>query len=1203
MTEKVYPDGIKSFDSVVKPEKWFTIPVMKEGRAALEKLSKDHGLGYDSQDLDYYLKVFQEIGRDPTVVECYDLAQGNSEHSRHWFFGGKIVIDGETMPSTLFQLVKQPFKVNPSNSTIAFRDNSSALRGFKHQTLLPALDGKARNVTGPVNLEPGEVDRDITLTVETHNHPCGIAPFPGAETGAGGRQRDGQSTGRGSLVVAGIAAYCVGNLQLPDYDLPWEDKSFQYPPTMASPKQILIDSSNGASDYGNKFGEPMILGYSRSFGQRLANGERYEWVKPIMLSGGIGQMENAHMNKLDPETGNLIIKLGGPAYRIGVGGGSASSMVAGDNQAELDFNSVQRGDAEMMQKVNRVIRACIELGDRNPLLSIHDQGCGGAGNVLKEICEGKGADIDLRKMLCGDPSMSVLELWIAEYQENDAMLIKPEHEALFDGICKREKVPYSVVGKVTGTGRVTVRDSQDGSTPVDLPLDKVLGKMPQKTFTMKRLPSVKESLSVPSDLTVEKALTSGVLRLVAVGSKRYLTNKVDRSVTGQIAQQQCVGPLQTPLANCAVIAQSLLGNTGGVTAIGEAPLKALSGSKEDHQKMGRLAVAEALTNIAWVKIPSLDSIKASGNWMWAAKLPGEGPKMYDTAEAISEIMIELGISIDGGKDSLSMAARVPLKKAVSPQGGHSETVKSPGEMVITAYAPVPDVRIKVTPDLKTAGDGVLLFIDLGHGTPTLGGSALAQVIGKVSCGTAPDVDVAALRTAFNTTQRLVDGGLLSAGHDRSDGGLLVTLLEMAFAGNKGISVSLPDAERESMFCQLFSEAPGFVYEVRSSDICAVQRLLQSDGVQYQEIGRTRSDRKVQVMIGAEVVLNSEVAILRDVWEATSFRLEREQTAIACVEQEQKGLKYRRDPPFNLTYVPTPTANALLMASQKPQVAIIRQEGSNGDREMLASFHLAGFESWDIHMSDLMSGKITLDRFRGVAFVGGFSFADVFDSAKGWAGSVHFNQQLQDQFQKFKSRDDTFSLGVCNGCQLMALLGWVPGTNDGAALPTPNQPRFIHNRSGRFESRFSTVRVEPSAATQIWLRGMEGSRLGVWVAHGEGRAHFPDLQVQEAVRRGGQVPMRYVDDDGDTTEVYPFNPNGSPEGIVGLCSADGRHMAMMPHPERLTAAMWQWPWAPREWIEGPGQLAASPWLQMFQNVRAWCDDTGAMSRPEKRQKTN
>merc|ERR1719359_289262 len=474
---------------------------------------------------------------------------------------------------------------------------------------------------------------------------------------------------------------------------------------------------------------------------------------------------------------------------------------------------------------------------------------------------------------------------------------------------------------------------------------------------MNRRPAVNEEFKIPSELTVEKALTAGVLRLVSVGSKRFLTNKVDRSVTGQVAQQQCVGPLQTPLANCAVIAQSLLGVTGGVTSIGEAPLKGLSGSREDHQKMGRLAVAEALTNLVWVKIPSLDSIKASGNWMWAAKLPGEGPKMYDCAEAISNIMIELGIAIDGGKDSLSMAARVPVKGngqgVVTPMGSASETVKGPGEMVITAYAQVPDVRIKVTPDLKTSGDGVLLYIDLGIGPPTLGGSALAQVLGQVSHGVAPDVNVAALRAAFTATQRLVSGGLIAAGHDRSDGGLLVALLEMAFAGNRGISVSLPAAgAKEGMFCQLFSEAPGLVYEVRSADLSAVHRLLLSEGVKYQEIGRTRSDHKIQVVVGEEEVLNASVQALRDVWEATSFRLEREQTAISCVEQEEKGLKYRRDPPFNLTFHPAPTANALLMASQKSKVAIIRQEGSNGDREMLASFHLAGFEAWDVHMSDL-----------------------------------------------------------------------------------------------------------------------------------------------------------------------------------------------------------------------------------------------------------
>merc|ERR1719171_797331 len=758
MTEMVYPNGITTFEQNVKPEAWYTVPVMKEGRAALERVSKEKGLGFDSQDVDYYLRVFKdELKRDPSIVECFDLAQGNSEHSRHWFFCGKIVIDGKTMPSTLFQLVKKPFQVHPSNSTIAFKDNSSALRGYQHQTLIPMdLQQGTAAVKQPGVFSVVKRDRDITLTVETHNFPCGIAPFPGAETGAGGRMRDGQSTGKGSLVVAGIAAYAVGNLHIPGYEMPWETKDFKYPPNMAPPLQILIDSSNGASDYGNKFGEPLLCGWARTFGQRFSNDERMEWVKPIMLSGGLGQMDHSHSEKQEAQAGQLIVKLGGPAYRIGVGGGAASSMVAGDNAAELDFNAVQRGDAEMLQKVNRVIRACIELGDKNPILSIHDQGAGGAGNVLKEISEPAGADIDLREMLVGDPTMSVLELWTAEYQENDCLLLGAEHAQLFDDICKREKAPYSIVGRVTGDGRIVVRDSKDNSTPVDLPLDKVLGKMPQKVFNFKRLPPIAGSLKIPADLTVESALTSGVLRLVSVGSKRFLTNKVDRSVTGQVAQQQCVGPLQTPLANCAIIAQSVLGVTGGVTSCGEQPLKGLSGSRDDLRKMARGAVAESLTNLVWVKIPSLDSVKASGNWMWAAKLPGEGPKMYDAAEAISEIMIEFGICIDGGKDSLSMAARVPLP------GGKSETVKSPGQMQITAYAPVPDVNIKVTPDLKTAGDGVLLFVDLGAGPPCLGGSALAQVLQQMSAGTTPDVDVPALRAAFNATQRLLDGDLLTA---------------------------------------------------------------------------------------------------------------------------------------------------------------------------------------------------------------------------------------------------------------------------------------------------------------------------------------------------------------------------------------------------------------------------------------------------------
>eukprot|EP00425_Heterocapsa_triquetra_P025231 CAMPEP_0195095380 /NCGR_PEP_ID=MMETSP0448-20130528/46814_1 /TAXON_ID=66468 /ORGANISM="Heterocapsa triquestra, Strain CCMP 448" /LENGTH=644 /DNA_ID=CAMNT_0040129579 /DNA_START=1 /DNA_END=1932 /DNA_ORIENTATION=- len=605
--------------------------------------------------------------------------------------------------------------------------------------------------------------------------------------------------------------------------------------------------------------------------------------------------------------------------------------------------------------------------------------------------------------------------------------------------------------------------------------------------------------------------------------------------------------------------------------------------------MARLAVAEAITNIMWVKIPSLDSVKASGNWMWAAKLEGEGPRMYDAAEALCDVMCDLGICIDGGKDSLSMAARVP-------SNGGSETVKSPGQLVITAYAPVPDVRVKVTPDLKTRGDGVLFFVDLGVGAAKLGGSALAQVLGQADAGDVPDVDSTALKAAFNATQGLLEKGLLMAGHDRSDGGLLTAVLEMAFAGRCGVSVRLDkQASNQAMFAALFGEAPGLVYEVRRANLTEAHKVFDAHCVNAMEIGETRADLRAVVSVGRDCVLDSHVTMLHDVWEATSFQLERQQCNIACVEEEEAGFKHRKTPPFALTYTPSPTADAMLARRHDFQVAIIRQEGSNGDREMAASFHMAGFEAWDVHMSDLLDGKTSLDRFRGVAFVGGFSYADTLDSAKGWAGSVLYSPTLKAQFQAFREREDSFSLGVCNGCQLMALLGWVPGAEGNQSLPLEQQPRFVHNKSGRFESRFTTVRVEKSAATKVWLKGMEGSKLGVWVNHGEGRCHFPNKAIYDTVQRNAQVPMRYVDDDGEKTQRYPFNPNGSPDAIVGLCSKDGRHMAMMPHPERLTV-LWQWPYAPQEWVEGDKKLQASPWLKLFQNVREWCeDDTAAPAK--------
>ena len=1161
MTECTYREPLTSFSTGLQPKPVTEIPVVVEGRAALERVNRELGLAFDDWDLDFYTDLFQNrLARNPTDVECFDIAQSNSEHSRHWFFKGRLIIDGHEVPQSLFNIVRRPWQVNPNNSVIAFHDNSSAIRGFSAPSLISTSPGE------PAPLEARELDLDVIFTAETHNFPSGVAPFPGAETGTGGRIRDVHATGRGALVVAGTAAYCVGNLHLPGYELPWEDRLFLYPDNLASPAVIEIEASNGASDYGNKFGEPVIQGFTRSAGLRLPDGERREWIKPIMFSGGIGQIDARHTGKGEPETGMWVVKIGGPAYRIGMGGGAASSMVHGENPEELDFNAVQRGDAEMEQKVNRVIRACSELGEHNPIVSIHDQGAGGNCNVLKEIVDPSGARLEVREIPVGDDTLSVLEIWGAEYQENDALLVRPADEGLFRALCAREQVPVAFVGRVTGDGRVVLHDAEDGSTPVDFALADVLGEVPQKVFELARKRPRLRTLELPPDLDVPTALER-VLRLLSVGSKRFLTTKVDRSVTGLVARQQCAGPLQLTVADVAVVAQSHFARTGAATAIGEQPLKGLV----NPAAMARMAVGEALTNLVWAEVTALQDVRCSANWMWAAKLPGEGAALHDAAVAMSDLMVELGIAADGGKDSLSMAAKAPL-----PAGGE-ETVKAPGELVVSAYVTCPDISRTVTPDLELPGRGRLILVDLGGGKNRLGGSALAHVYSQLG-NECPDVeDPALLGRAFAAVQELIRGGVLRAGHDRSDGGLVTTLLEMAFAGDCGLEVKIEDAE-DGPIAALFAEELGLVLEVDDDDLEGAAEILRRAGVPFRMIGRTSSEPEIRISVNHQEVLREDMRNLRDLWEATSFRLELEQADPDCVAAERDGLCRRSAPAYALTFAPRPTAPAILERDRKVRVAILREEGSNGDREMAAAFLAAGFEPWDVAVSDLMSGRIALDTFRGVAAVGGFSYADVLDSAKGWAGAIRFNDTLWSQFEAFLARPDTFSLGVCNGCQLLALLGWVPWRG----LEGTAQPRFIRNASGRFESRFATVRIVESPA--VMLRGMHGSTLGVWSAHGEGRAFFPDPEVRERIEREALAPIRFADDRGRITEDYPHNPNGSPGGIAGLCSPDGRHLAMMPHPER-TFLKWHWGWMPREWRH---ELEASPWLRMFQNAREWCE---------------
>ena len=1147
MTECPYPEPLTTFETGIEPEAVYEVDLISKGPDGLKEIP---GISMDERDRDFYYDYFvKKHKRNPTIVEIMDLNNANSEHSRHGFFRGKQVIDGEEQPSTLFEVVTETLAAHPKGSVIAFKDNSSVITGYDISTITPRHPGT------PSPLETTHSRYHVLLTAETHNFPTGVAPFPGAETGTGGRIRDVQGTGKGGFVVAGTAGYCVANLHIPDYELSWEN-SYPCPSNLASALTIEIQASNGASDYGNKFGEPLIQGFTRSFDLRLDNGERWGFLKPIMFTGGIGQIDDRHTEKDAQEKGMLIVQVGGPAYRVGFGGGAASSMLQGENVEELDFNAVQRGDAEMEQKMNRVIRACNEMGDKTIIDVIHDQGAGGPANVLKELVEHSGGRIEIRNIKVGDPTMSVLEIYVAEFQERNGFLISPKNIEQFQAICNREKVNCEVLGEVTGDLRFIVHDDQDDSIPVNMELNELLGDIPQKTFEDSRIDPLLAPL-VLDDVTVRQALTD-VLHLVSVGSKRFLVNKVDRAVTGLVAQQQCCGPLQLTVADVAVVAQSHFGISGGATAIGEQPIKMLV----DPAAGARMAVGEAWTNLVWAKIDDPEQVKCSANWMWAPKLKGEGAAMNDAARAMRDAMIATGMAVDGGKDSLSMATMVD-----------DETVKSPRQLVISAYAAMNDINKVITPDIKEPGS-VLLLIDLAPDKARLGGTALAQVQGKLG-NESPDMDDPALvRRAFTIVQEMIEKDLILAGHDRSDGGLITTLLEMAFSGNCGLDLGLQaDADPLSF---LFAEELGLVIESTQDNLETVRELLLSNEIPSILLGTSSSEKQIRIYYNETLILDEDMRVLRQEWEETSYQLERQQMNPACADAEREAVYDRTGPHYTLPFTPEAAPASLLNADNKPKVAILRDEGSNSDREMSSAFFMAGFEPWDITMTDLLEERITLDDFRGIAAVGGFSYADVPESAKGWAATIKFNTRLKTMFDEFYNRNNTFTLGVCNGCQLFGLLGWVPWQD----IDPVKQPRFVHNESGRFESRWTTVKVQDSPA--IMLAGMSELTFGIHLDHGEGKLHFPDSAVRDKVLAQKQVPMLYVDDSARPTEQYPFNPNGSADGFAALCSADGRHLAMMPHPERAFL-----PWQCHFLPQSMRHLSVSPWMQMFRNAYEWC----------------
>jgi len=1101
---------------------------------SVEVLNEKHGLSFDEKDIENAKNVLNSVGKcNDKLFVLMDLAQSNSEHCRHHFFNGEIKDLGyiyNDTSKTLFQLVKEPLKrkIDSSNNIIAFADNSSAISGYKVNDIYVNWDTK--------EYCEQECVKNFVLTAETHNFPTGVAPFQGAATGIGGRIRDVQATGTGAVPVCSLAGYCVGNINYLDFD--YSDSS--YPDNLAKPMDILIEASNGASDYGNKFGEPIILGFTRSFRAGWDGMERIEWIKPIMFTAGLGFVRDEHVKKGEPEKDMLICKIGGPAYKVGLGGGAASSRISDEKNSELDFSAVQRDDAEMEQKMNRVVRTCVELGSRNPIVSIHDQGAGGNGNVLKEIVDGRGAVIDIGKITLGDDSMNDVDIWVSEYQESNAVLIKYRDLKLMQSICDREDTQLDVVGRVTGDGKLDIVNGER-EIVTDYALDESCERKKYIVNTRSEIEYDLDSSWIlnSDDCYSVRAYLKYVFSLVDVGSKRFLTNKVDRSVTGLIAQQQCVGPFHTPLSNFGLISSGFVKNsdgkyTGCATSVGEQPIVGLFSSKIMVMK----TIGEMLTNMMFVVIDDFENISCSANWMWACpnKDVEEGGKMYTAMKELSNACCELGIVIDGGKDSLSMA--------VSRDTG---SIKCPGSLVLSGYAKCPDIYKKITPNLKMCGSS-LYFIDLSRGYNGLAGSCFSR-IATSKFGEPPNVTLDCLtdlKKAFKVTQKLIQQGKILAGHDRSDGGLITTLAEMAISSDIGIEISINVHELDKY---LFNESLGFVLE--SSD--DIVKYFADVGINSYKIGECNSSHNFRIVNFGREVLNIGLSEIRCDWEEVSIGLEHKQCNPECVNQEAESMNTFKYPPmFHSSYHKYKPSDRV--------VGIVREEGSNSDREIASAFYLGGAKRViDINTNDLIENNKLLDEVDLLVFVGGFSFADVLGSAKGWEMVIKMNKSVREQFQRFYNREDTMSLGICNGCQLMVRLGWL---GDGITME--------ENLSGRFESRFPTVKVNGKLCKI--LEKNNDDVCGIWTAHHQGRFEMSEERFKE-LYDNNQIVMQYIDNKGSATEMYPMNPNGSIGGVAGICSENGRHIAMMPHPER-SFLKWQLPYVNS--IMGDH----TPWFKMF-----------------------
>jgi phosphoribosylformylglycinamidine synthase len=1170
MTESVL-DSFAAADELFHhytPQPLTTVDILAGGRAALVKANSELGLALSEDEIDYLVDNFGKLGRNPTDVELMMFAQANSEHCRHKIFNATWTVDGQDQPLSLFGMIRETHKAHPEGTVVAYSDNASVIEGAKIKRFVPGAGGKYAYV---------EETTHILAKVETHNHPTAISPFPGAATGSGGEIRDEGATGRGSKPKAGLCGFSVSDLNIPGHAQPWES-GYGKPDRIASALDIMIEGPLGAAAFNNEFGRPNLAGYFRTLEQEF-NGEVRGYHKPIMIAGGVGNIAERHCFKDQFPAGTKLIQLGGPGMLIGLGGGAASSMATGTNTADLDFASVQRGNPEMQRRAQEVIDRCWQMGDKNPILAIHDVGAGGISNAMPELANdaGRGARFELRNVPNEEPGMSPREIWSNEAQERYVLAIGPERLAEFKALCERERCPFAVLGEATAERELVVSDSHFDNKAVDMPMEVLLGKPPRMHRNATRKSVAMSALDVGSiDL---KDAAFRVMRLPSVASKSFLITIGDRTVGGMTARDQFVGPWQVPVADVAVTTMGYDTNLGECFAMGERTPVALLNAPAS----GRMAVGEAITNIAAADIGNISNIKLSANWMAAAGHGHEDAALFDTVKAVGlEFCPQLGVSIPVGKDSLSMRTRWE-------EDGKQKQVVAPLSLIVTAFAPAADVRRTMTPQLRSddyKGETELILIDLGEGRNRLGGSALAQVYG-VSGDVPPDADADKLKAFFAIIQHLNRAGIILAYHDRADGGLFATACEMSFAAHLGVSLNLDslcfdplmnDVDgierhpeivdgrmRDRMIAALFNEELGAVIQVLRDDRPTVMHALREAGLGActHMIGTLNKRDEIRVWRNAKLAFGATRTELQRAWSEVSHEIARLRDDANCADEEFAALADAEDPGLSASLTFDPAA-PFVNTGAKPRIAILREQGVNGQVEMAAAFDRAGFECVDVHMSDLQARRTTMADFRGFVACGGFSYGDVLGAGQGWAKSILFNDRLRDDFSSFFARPDTFALGVCNGCQMMSnLASIIPGAE---AWPT-----FHRNRSEQFEARFVMVEIPDSPS--IFMQGMNGSKLPIVVSHGEGRAVFTGDAKKSA------VALRYIDNRGAVATTYPFNPNGSPDGIAGVTTADGRFTVMMPHPERIFRTV-QMSWHPEGWGED------SPWLTMFRNARKW-----------------